>query len=125
MKQTLSLFLAICWLLTGTTLLAGQVSGEFLTTRGNIIKTHLRIGSPAPQTLIVEERIPPGTQVLSTKPAAQKINDTQGIVKWLFKGIAPGEMVLTLKVKQPLQSKPLGILRYRDPSTGQDVAQKF
>lgn len=123
---------AIIFLCTGFFLLfsdhnafAQQVSGKFLTSRGNIIKTHIVITNQAPQSLIVEQRIPKGTRVLSTKPTAQKINSSSGVVKWLFKGLSTGDQILTMRVSPPLEKKPRGVLRYINPATGKSVEKRF
>ncbi|WP_163336802.1 hypothetical protein [Desulfopila sp. IMCC35008] len=124
-KHIIFLFASLLFLLSGHSAIAQQVSGKFLTTKGNIIKAHIVIKNQAPQSLIVEQRIPKGTKVLSTKPAAQKISSSSGMVKWLFKNLSAGDQILTMKVSPPLQKKPRGVLRYIDPATGKSVEKRF
>lgn len=104
-KNVIFLFASLLFLFSAQGAIAQQVSGKFLSSKGNIIKTHIVIKNQAPQSLIVEQRIPKGTKILSTKPAAQKVNSNSGVVKWLFKGLSTGDKILTMKVSPPLQKK--------------------
>lgn len=112
-------------LVTATQLHAGAVSGKFLTNRGNIIKSHISIKGQPPQSIIIEQRIAKGTNVLSTKPPAQKISSGKGSVKWLFKKPSSGDIILTMKVSPPLSKKPRGILRFVNPATGQNEEVRY
>ncbi len=119
----LFLFLFI-QLFTSVPVFSEQITGSYLNSRGNIIKLKINIQPPVPSSFILEQRLPRGTQVVSTKPKAQKINTQKGVVKWFFKGVSAGEQVVTLKVKPAQNKKPLGILRYKDPKRG-NVEVKF
>ena len=95
-----------------------QISGSYLNARGNIIKLKLTIKAPVPSSFILEQRLAKGTQVLSTRPKAQKISMNKGVVKWFFKDVPAGDQVVTLKIKPAQNKKPVGIIRYKDPKKG-------
>jgi hypothetical protein len=104
---------------TATAYAAEAVTGRYLAASGNTIKLQLKIASPAPQNLILEQYVPPGTQILNTSPKARKINSRSGVVKWLFKGVSPGVTVITMQVSPAAATKAVnGMLRYRLPGGG-------
>lgn len=93
---------------------ANPVRGQYLNTSGGTVLLQLHIASPAPQNLILEQYIPPGTTVLSTSPRARKVNSQSGVVKWLFKQISTGTINVSMKVSPNESSRAVnGTLRYR------------
>jgi hypothetical protein len=105
--------------ITATASGAEPAKGHYLAPSGNTIKLQLNIASPAPQNLILEQYVPPGTQILNTSPKARKINSQAGVVKWLFKGVSPGITIVTMQVSPATATQDVnGILRYRIPGGG-------
>lgn len=90
------------------------VVGRYLQASGNTIRLQLTVRNPAPQNLILQQHLPPGTKVLSTSPRANKISPNDGVVKWLFKGVSPGKLVVVMQVQPPVSSGSIsGTFRYR------------
>lgn len=95
----------------------GSVAGRYLQSSGNTIRLELTIRPPAPQNLILQQQIPPGTQVLSTSPKASKIGQRDGVVKWLFKGVSPGKLEVVMKLRPAVPTGAVhGSFRYRMPN---------
>ncbi|WP_136808376.1 hypothetical protein [Desulfosediminicola flagellatus] len=98
---------------------ASPVSGRYLQTSGGMIKLQVNIGSPAPQSIILEQYLPPGTTVTNTLPKARKIESASGKVIWLFKRVNSGNMNVTMNVSPNSAANSVsGILRYRVPGGG-------
>ncbi|WP_419174873.1 hypothetical protein [Desulfosediminicola sp.] len=89
------------------------VIGKYLSSSGNTIRLQLSVSSPAPQNLILQQHLPPGTRVLSTSPKAIKISQNNGVVKWLFKGVSPGQIEVVMKIEPPAAGSVRGSIRYR------------
>lgn len=104
---------------------AQQIKARYINESGTTIKLQITIGSPAPQNIIIEQYIPPGTKIISTSPAAKKKSQKNGVVKWLLKGLSPGKRVISMKLSPPLSRKAHGKLRYRDPQNGNLVEKSF
>ncbi len=121
LKTLLLLSLLSCFItaITATISSAEPATGRYISVSGDTIKLQLTIASPAPQNLILEQYVPPGTQILSTSPKARKINSKSGVVKWLFKGVSPGVTIVTMQVSPASATQAVnGILRYRLPGGG-------
>lgn len=111
------------FIMAGREVKAGElVYGEYLSAAGTKIQLRITTGTPPPSHIIVAQRIPPGITVVSTQPAAQKIDVGKGTVKWLLKNVVPGSQVLNITLLKPINQSTLNAeLQYRDPATGQYV----
>lgn len=95
------------------------VSARYLGISGDTVRLRLVISSPAPQNLILEQYLPPGTRILSASPAAKQVNSSSGVAKWLFKGVSPGKIDVTMRVSPADAAREVsGTLRYRMPGGG-------
>lgn len=102
-----------------TGMAAEPVSANHLSISGDTVRLRLMVTSPSPQSLILELYLPPGTQVVATSPAARRANSRSGVVKWLFKGVAPGAIDVSMRVSPAsAASRVNGMLRYRLPGGG-------
>ncbi len=98
---------------------ANSVSGRYIQTSGGTVKLRLNIDSPVPQSIILEQHLPPGTQVLSTSPQARKIESRSGTVIWLFKRVKAGNITVAMKVTPDSSANSVkGSLKYRMPGGG-------
>ena len=102
-----------------------EVSAAYISATGPQITLQLTVKKPAPQNIIVEQYLPPGTKVLSTTPKAKQAGARNGAVKWLLRGIKPGKLVVAMKVSPPLSTKPQGKLTYRNPKDGSLMERSF
>lgn len=94
------------------------VTGKYISSNGKDIILHLTIQNPAPANLIVEQYLSPENTIQNTTPAAKKIDNTQGNVKWLFKNTRNGVLSLSIHLSAPLNGDISAIVRYRIPQTG-------
>ncbi len=102
------------------------VSGHYRSTFGTTIELELQVGYPPPASLIVEQYFPAGLQILSAQPALRKYSSTQGMAKWLLKGIKPGSYNIFLQFDQPVQSSAIrAVIRYRYPLRGYFVEYRI
>lgn len=84
-------YLLVALLLLPVTGIAQEsVSARYLGVSGDTVRLRLTIGSPAPQSLILEQYLPPGAKAVATSPSARQAGNS-GVVKWLFKGVSPGK----------------------------------
>jgi hypothetical protein len=105
---------------------ADLVSGHYSSSSGKSIALSLNIQSPAPASLIIEQYLPPGTEILSSKPKYKKYNRKQGKVKWLLKNVRSGKMTITLHLGNPVgQGSVQALLRCKDPTTGKFIEKNI
>lgn len=105
---------------------ADLVTGQYTSSSGKSITLSLNIHSPAPVSLIIEQYLPPGTEILTSKPEFKKYNRKKGKVKWLLKNIRSGKMTVSLKLANEIaQGSVQALLRCKDPSTGKFIEKKI
>ena len=98
---------------------ADLVSGRYLSSSGKSIELSLDIQSPAPVSLIIEQYLPPGTEILASKPKFKKYNRKNGKAKWLLKNVRSGKMIVKLQLANKIgQGSIRALLRCKDPATG-------
>lgn len=103
----------------GTVLAADPVNASYLSVSGDTVRLRLIIGSPAPQSLILEQYLPPGATMIGSSPSARQVRNS-GVVKWLFKGISPGTIDVSMRVNPASAARSVGgTLRYRMPGDGE------
>ncbi|MCK5516089.1 MAG: hypothetical protein KAI39_04370 [Desulfobulbaceae bacterium] len=99
------------------------ISGQYVTSSGKEIILSLQILNPAPANLIVEQYLSPKNAVVSTSPKAKK--RTSGKIKWLFRNTAVGRLSISIHLQSPLQGKIRGVVRYRDPVSGNFIESRI
>ncbi len=113
------LSITACFFFSHPATAASPVDARYLINSGDTVKLRLTISAPSPQSLIIEQHLVPGTKVLSTSPRAKQANRKTGVVKWLLKGLSPGNIDITMRVSPSSASKNVqGIIRYRLPGHG-------
>lgn len=101
---------------------ADLVSGSYTASSGKSIELSLNIQSPPPASLIVEQYLPPGTEIVSSQPKLKKYNIKKGEAKWLLKGVRPGKMTIRLQLADKIgKGNVRALLRCMDPATGSFV----
>ncbi len=94
------------------------VSARYLGVSGDTVRLRLTISEPAPQSLILEQYLPPGAQLVSASPSARQVRNSS-VVKWLFKHISAGSIDVSMQVAPPSAARSVsGTLRYRLPDGG-------
>ena len=109
------IFVVLAWPLGAT---AGDlVSGHYLKSSGKEIKVELRIGSPAPASIIVIQRLPKGTGVVSSSPKLKMYNPAKGKAKWLLSKVRPGKTTISMTLDRAIaKGEVSGEVRCRDAS---------
>jgi hypothetical protein len=95
------------------------VSGRYLE-KGTTVSLEIRIGRPAPASLIVIQHLPQGTEIVSADPPCRKYNAARGEARWLLRKPAPGTLTIHLTLAQPAAAVSAE-LRCMDPATGRLV----
>ncbi len=99
------------------------ISGQYISSSGKEIVLSLRILSPAPGNLIVEQYLSSKNSIVSTSPKAKK--RSAGKVKWLFRNTAVGRLSISIQLQSPLQGEIKGVVRYRDPNSGNFIESRI
>jgi hypothetical protein len=95
------------------------VSAGYIISEGQKIVMELKIYSPAPNTVIVIQHLPKGTDIKQSLPHFDKYNPKRCEAKWLLKKVKPGTLRISMEIKGSIKSDEVrGEIRYKDPSTG-------
>lgn len=79
----------------------------------------INLTSPAPPTLIVEMRLPPGSQILRSSPHFSKQNKKNNTVKWLLKNVKESSLTIELVTQSKLElGSTSAYVRYRSRDSG-------
>ncbi|MBC8316798.1 MAG: hypothetical protein H8E41_02765 [Desulfobulbaceae bacterium] len=101
---------------------ADLVSGSYTSFSGNSIVLSIDIQSPPPASLIIEQYLPPGTEIVGSEPKLKKYNIKKGEAKWLLKDVRPGKMTVKLQLAGKIAKGDVrALLRCMDPATGKFV----
>lgn len=99
-------------------LAAAPVSAKYIGISGDTVRLRISIGSPTPQSMILEQYLPPGAQLVDSSPAARQVRNS-GVVKWLFKKVSPGNIDVSMRVSPPGAARKVGgTLLFRMPGGG-------
>jgi hypothetical protein len=116
---SLILLVAVC-LSTAGEIRAEGIHARYLENSGRTSVLELTVEDPPPTSVIVQQRIPQGTEIQSASPAYTKFVAQKGVVKWLFKRPQPGVIKIVLKYTTPLAAKGAkAVIRCKSPSNGQ------
>jgi hypothetical protein len=114
-RLLLVIWLAGLWLVPAPVAAGGPVAGRYLTGVGNEIEIELVIAAPAPPLVIVIQNLPVGTKVAGSTPALTKYDPAKGEAKWLLNKVAPGRMIVSLRLERPVAKGEIsGEIRYRN-----------
>jgi len=91
----------LCCCLSGQLFAGELVTGRYLTKTASRLVLEIRVGSPAPASLIVVQRIPQGTVVSHAEPAFSKYNRKNGEIRWLLRNVGQGSHRITLELQKP------------------------
>ena len=94
-----------------------SVSARYLKSSGNEIIVELNVSSLPPPLIIIVQNLPPKTEIVHSAPKAEKYSPGKGVAKWLLKNIQSGKHLVSLELKDPIQAKVTGEIRYRDNSS--------
>ena len=115
--------LALCvFFIVQGAMAAGLVSGHYVSSSGKIVELSLEIKSPPPASLILEQYLPPGTEIIRSQPKFKKYSIGNGEAKWLLKDVSPGKMSVRLELADKVAKGGIrALIRYKDPASGEFV----
>lgn len=114
----------LCGSLTSFPAHAAGLEAKYLKATRGTVTLSITARGDSPQNIIIEQRVPPGTTILSTNPTARKIDTSAGSVKWLIKSIK-GRKNISMTVKPTSSAeRVIGFIRYRDQSTDTIIEKK-
>ena len=103
----------------------GIVSGRYLTRTATELTLEIKVGSPAPVSLIIIQHLPPGTALAEANPPYKKYNAKKGEIRWLLREIHPGTLTVQLKLSTPVKPDQVSAeIRCMDPVTGKLVTTR-
>ena len=82
-----------------------KIRAKFTEPRGTYIKWKIKIPSPAPAAVIVNQYIRPGTSINESSHPVNSYDQEQGIAKWILTGIKPGILKMEMKIDKPIRKK--------------------
>ncbi|MEA2115320.1 MAG: hypothetical protein U9P36_08030 [Thermodesulfobacteriota bacterium] len=98
------------------------VSGRYLSISATEITLEVKVGSPAPASIIIIQHLPQGTTPTAADPPYKKFNTKKGEVRWLLRKVPPGTLSLQLKLSAPVNPEQISAeIRCMDPATGKLV----
>lgn len=90
------------------------VTATYQNAGGSELSVKIEVGSPPPASLILIQKLPPGTNILRSQPPAQKINPEKGEAKWLFRKLKPGSMTVSFSLdRQVTAAEVSGQIRFK------------
>jgi hypothetical protein len=78
------------------------VTGRYLSASGKEIRVELKIGSPAPPSVILIQKLPKGTGVTASSPELKKYSPAKGKAKWLLSKVKPGKMTISMTLDRAI-----------------------
>ncbi len=100
----------------------GIVSGRYLSITATEITLEIKVGSPAPASIIIIQHLPQGTTPTAADPPYKKFNTKKGEVRWLLRKVPPGTLTVRLKLSSPVNPDQISAeIRCMDPATGKLV----
>ncbi len=98
---------------------AETVTARLYQSDDSLTFIEINLTSPAPPTLIVEMRIPPGSQILTTSPQFSKQNKKNNTIKWLLKNVKESSFTIQLVTQSKLDLGSTSVhIRYRSRESG-------
>jgi len=96
-----------------------DVSATYTKSQGTELVISIHIGTPAPSTLIIVQKLPPGIRVVHAQPTAKNSNPAKGEVKWLIREVTPGTRTIRMSLDRAVSAEEIsGQIRYKPPTGG-------
>ena len=101
---------------------AEAVSASYAKIEDGRITIEVKIGAPAPKTILLTQNLPPGTIIIKASPVYNKYDRKTGTATWLLKDIKPGKKLIHFRTEKPITPGSLSaVLRFREPKSGKVV----
>lgn len=98
---------------------AETVTARLYQTDDSRTVIEINLTSPAPPTLIVEMRLPPGSQLIRSTPHFSKQNKKNNTIKWLFKNVKKNSLSIELVTQSKIDlGSTSAQVRYRSRGSG-------
>lgn len=97
----------------------GVISGSYLNKTDTALTLEIKIGSPAPVTLLIIQHLPPGTTPAAADPPFKKYNKKNGEMRWLLRNVQAGTLNIQLTLTGSVKLDNVHAeIRCMDPVTG-------
>jgi hypothetical protein len=114
--------LLVCMIFSVQAHAEGIVFGRYSSRTATELALEIKVGAPAPASIIIIQHLPPGTTPTAADPPYKKFNAKKGEVRWLLRKVPPGTLTLQLKLSGPVKPEQLSAeIRCMDPATGKLV----
>ncbi|MDW7773503.1 MAG: hypothetical protein SCH71_11500 [Desulfobulbaceae bacterium] len=95
---------------------SSTITATYLHSGGKSQSIRIEVGSPPPSSLILIQKLPPGTNILRSEPPAQKVDPGAGEAKWLFRNLNPGVIIVSFSVDREISAAEIsGQIRFKSP----------
>lgn len=96
------------------------VTAGYRQAAGTELIVEITIGFPSPSSLILAQRLPPGTRVLNSSPAANSVNTATGEAKWLLHSVSPGSLRIEMTLDRAVEAGEVSAeIRFKPPGGGE------
>ncbi len=82
-----------------------KIRARFTQPRGTHITWKIKIPSPAPAAVIVNQYIRPGSSINGSSHPVNAYDKQKGVAKWILTGIKPGTLKMYMKIDKPIRKK--------------------
>ncbi len=95
------------------------VTARFISSSGEKLAVELKVAKPVPGSVIFTLNLPEKVQLVKSDPPAGKYDKSKGQVKWLLRGLSPGNHKITLNFSKAVQADSLQAeVRYLNSANG-------
>lgn len=95
---------------------ASLVTATYLQDGGTELIIRIEVGAPPPSSLILVQKLPPGTNILHSRPPAQKVSPEEGEAKWLFHKLESGILTVSFSLDREVSPAEIsGQIRFKPP----------
>ncbi len=114
------LLLLYMMLLAGPVYSAGEpVTARFMSAGGKTISVQIKADRPVPGSVIFTLNLPHNVKLLEADPPAGKYDSGKRQVKWLLRGLSPGDHTIRLHFSADVKASKLRAeIRYLNSVTG-------
>lgn len=98
-----------------------QTTATYQHIGGKELSIRIEVGSPPPSSLILVQKLPPGTGIVYADPPAEKIDQAGGEAKWLFRQLQSGTITVSFSLDREISPAEIsGQIRFK-PVQGQGM----
>lgn len=97
-------FICSVLFLAGRLEAAPAVTASYSQSSGTRLVIEITTGSPPPASVILVQRFPAGTTMVSSQPGASNYNAGKNVAKWLLRNLRPGKSMVTVTLDRAVSA---------------------